>query len=443
LEYWEEGLQAVTILKDISFLWSMLHVILLFLLLFEPRYSWKITITVGFAGWTALLAANAFLMVWKGPAIIMRAAFFSCTIPSALLFFVLSQYRDGRFFFLFCLTDTLSFWLLQITNFLDRLAGDAYVVMFIARLLLFPLVEWLFWRYLRRPYLELQRKLDKGWWLFAAIGGVYYLLIMVTCVPVGAPMPDAMGLCRILLVLILMPLTYLVVLRSLWQQMVESQTRMELEILSTRNRLALENLRIVQESGAALIQVRHDMLGNLGILQTLSLEKDYKKLDEYLSGLTRQIKDIVPMKITGHPIVNAILTQGMARARAMDIELHCQVVLPEVLAVPDEDLTAILMNLVNNALEAVEQVPPDRPRWIDITMHVRGKYLFIEGQNPYIQKPEPGENGERYLSRKGAGHGYGLLIMEKVAKRYESELQIQAQDGVFLVRTALLMPQPT
>jgi len=370
----------------------------------------------------------------------MRAAFFTCTIPSAILFFILSQYRDGRFFFLFCLTDTISFWLLQITNFMDRLAGDTYVVMLITRLILFPLAEWLFWRYLRRPYLELQRKLDRGWWLFAAIGGVYYLLIMVTSVPVGTPMPDTMGLARIILVLLLMPLTYLVVLRSLWQQMVESQTRMELEILSTRNQLTLENLRSVQESGKALIQVRHDMLGNLGVLQTLSLEKDYEKLDEYLSRLTRQIKDIVPIKITGHPIVNAILTQGMERAKGMGIEFRCQVVLPETLSIPDEDLTAFLMNLVNNALEAVEQIQPDRPRWIDVTLHIRGKYLFIEGRNPYARKPDPGEDGGRYLSHKGVGHGYGLLIMEKVARHYESELQTQAKDGIFLVRTALLMP---
>jgi len=418
----------------------MLHVIILFLLLFEPRRSWRFTLTAGFAGWTAILLVNLLLMLWKGSAIIMQAAFFTCTIPSALLFFVLSQYRDGRFFFLFCLTDTLSFWILQITNFLDRLTGDTYVVMLITRLLLFPLVEWLFWRYLRRPYLELQKKLDKGWWLFAAIGGVYYLLIMVTSVPVGTPMPDTMGLIRIILVLILMPLTYLVVLRSLWQQMVEGQTRIELEVLSTRNQLTLENLRSVQESGQALIQVRHDMLGNLSVLQTLSLEKDYEKLDEYLSGLTRQIQDIVPIKITAHPIVNAILTRGMTRAKALGVEFRCQVVLPEALSVPDEDLTAFLMNLVSNALEAVEEIPQNQPRWIDVTLHIRGKYLFIEGRNPYAREPDPGEDGERYLSHKGAGHGYGLLIMEKVARRYESELQTQAKDGVFLVRTALLMP---
>jgi len=148
----------MTILRDISFLWSMLHVVALFLLLFQPRYSWRTTLIAGFAGAGVLLVVNVLAMYWLGHGIIMSIAFFTCTIPSLVLFFVLSKYRDGRYFFLFCLTDTVCFWLLQATNFLDRLAGDTYLVLLVSRLILFPLVELIFWRYLRRPYLELQEK---------------------------------------------------------------------------------------------------------------------------------------------------------------------------------------------------------------------------------------------------------------------------------------------
>lgn len=431
----------MTILRDISFLWSMLHVVILFLLLFDPRYSWRVTLTAGLAGCGTMLAVNVLAMLRLGHGIIMSIAFFTCTIPSMLLFFFLSKYRDGRFFFLFCLTDTTSFWLLQITNFMDRLAGDTYVVILISRLILFPLMELLFWRYLRQPYLELQRGLNKGWWLFAAIGATYYLLIMFTSVPVGTPMPDTAGLIRILLVLVLMPLTYLTIMRSLWRQMTESRTQAELEVLSTRQRLTLENLRIVQESGVALAQARHDMLGNLNILQTLSRQGEYEKLAEYLATITRQTSEIIPLKIVPHPIINAILTQGAEQAKTAGAEFRCQAELPETLNILDEDLAAFLMNLLSNALDAVRQIPQSRPRWVEITMHIRGKYLFIEGQNTYAWAPEPGENGERYLSHRGAGHGYGLKIMEGVARRYKSELYTDAKDGVFVVRTALLIPE--
>lgn len=427
----------MTILRDISFLWSVIHVQILFLLLFEPRFSWRVSLTASAAGFFVILFGNVFLMAWKGPSIIMRVAFFSCTIPSGLLCFVLSRHRDGRFLFLFCLTDTVSFWLLQLTNFLDRMTGDTFVIMFVTRLIVFPVTEIVFWKYLRQPYLNLQRKLNGGWWLFAAIGVTYYLLIMVTCVPVGSEMPETMGVLRIVLVMILMPLTYMAILRSLWQQM----ERIETEFSTVRNELAFENLRSIQKSGAALAQARHDILGNLGILQTLSSQGDYQKLDEYLARITQQTREIIPLKFTGHPIVNAVLTQGAERAKALGVELRCQVGLPEVLTVPDEDLTAFLMNLVNNALDAAAKIPEDWPRWVEVTMHVRGKYLFIEGRNAYAVVPEPDFDSGRFRSHKGAGHGYGLKIMERVAHRYQSELHIEVADGVFQVQTALLMPQ--
>lgn len=431
----------MTILRDISFLWSMLHVVVLFLLLFEPRYSWEATLIAGFAGCWGMLSVNTLAMLWRGHGIIMSIAFFTCTLPSMLLFFILSKYRDGRFFFLFCLTDTMSFWILQITNFLDRLAGDTCVVMLITRILMFLLMELLFWRRLRRPYLELQHKLNNGWWLFAAIGGTYYLLIMCTAVPVGTPMPDAAGIIRILLVLILMPLTYLAIMRSLWMQMREAQAHAELELSAVRRELAYENIRILQESGKALSQARHDMLGNMGILQALSRQGEYEKLDEYLTRITQQTCEIIPLKISAHPIVNAILTQGAERAKAEGVELRCQEDLPEALGIPDEDLAAFLMNLLSNALDAAKEIAQGQPKWVEITMHIREKCLFIEGRNTYAWAPEPGEDGERYLSHKGAGHGYGLRIMEGIARRYGSELQTEARNGIFLARAALLIPQ--
>jgi len=43
--------------------------------------------------------------------------------------------------------------------------------------------------------------------------------------------------------------------------------------------------------------------------------------------------------------------------------------------------------------------------------------------------------------RWGTGHVWGVKIMEDIARRYQGKLQVEGRDGVFLVRTALLMPQ--
>ena len=72
----------------------MIHVVALFLLLFEPRYSWRTTLLAGFAGASTLLIVNVLAMLWLGHGIIMTLAFFTCTIPTLILFLFLSKYRD-------------------------------------------------------------------------------------------------------------------------------------------------------------------------------------------------------------------------------------------------------------------------------------------------------------------------------------------------------------
>lgn len=221
------------------------------------------------------------------------------------------------------------------------------------------------------------------------------------------------------------------------RQTADNQTA--LELLTLREALTRENLRIMQESAAELAQVRHDARGNLGILQALCQEGNYEKLAEYLARLTQQAGEIVPMQLAAHPIVNAILLQGARRARDAGAEFRTQINLPEALPIPDEDLAALLMNLLNNALDAVEEIPKDRPRWVEVTMHNRGKYLFIMGRNTYGESPEPDAESGLFRSPKGVGHGYGMKIMESMAHRYQSELQIEAGNGIFTVRTALFM----
>ena len=145
----------MTVLRDVSQLWALIHVLVVFLLLFESRRPWRATVVICFSSAAAMtIVTFAAAALGQNP---VGISFFTCSLPSMALFFWLSQHRNGRFFFLFCLSDTMCIWLLQVTNLLDRLAGGGYVVMFVSRLVLFPLAEWFIWKRVRPSYQELQR----------------------------------------------------------------------------------------------------------------------------------------------------------------------------------------------------------------------------------------------------------------------------------------------
>ena len=422
----------MTVLRDISFLWSMLHVVLMFLIFFEPRRSWRTTVILSFAGAGTLLCVNVLLMFWLGHGIIMSAAFFTCTLPSMALFFLLSEYRDGRFFFLFCLSDTICFWLLQLTNFMDRLAGGGYVVLFFSRLALFPLAEYLLWRYLRQPYRELQRKLARGWWLFAAIGLTYYLLIMATAAPVDAPLPDAAGLLRLFLVMLLMPLTYFSIILSLWRQIRIYENVRMLEI----QRQDYDALCQKMEVGRIY---RHDMRHHLAAVEGMLQQEDGGGALQYIQSLRGGLEDVTVSVRCANPAVNAVLTAYIAQAANAGCAMETRLRVPETLPFDETDLCVLLANPLENAIYACQNLPQDQRR-IDLRMELtENRRLLVSVENPCPQPVAFGPDGLPD-GPKREGHGLGLQSVKRVVEKYSGLFRCQWDEGRFLFRAVLMPP---
>lgn len=420
----------MTILRDISYLWSTLHIIAIFLLFFEPRYSWRTTLWAGFAGAGTLLAVNVLAMFWLGHGIIMSLSFFSCTIPTLLLFFLLSKYRDGRFFFLFCLSDTTCFWILQLTNFLDRLTGDTYVVLLIGRLLIFPIAEYFFWRYLRTPYLELQRQLQKGWWLIAATGAIYYLLFMLTSVPVDTPMPNMVGLLRILLVMLLMPLTYFTILASLWRQLLFYANKRQME----RQRQDYNALCQKMELGRIY---RHDMRHHMRIVENMLQQNDNAGARQYIQELSGRLQEISKNLWTNNPAINAVLSAYIPPAEQEGCQIKADVNIPAELPYKEMDLCVITANALENAIQACRRNPADQ-RWLNVRLDLSDNQRFMLAiSNACPQPVKFARDGLPVRSKPTEGHGIGLRSMKKIADRYGGLLRCEWADGVFQLNIVL------
>lgn len=129
-----------------------------------------------------------------------------------------------------------------------------------------------------------------------------------------------------------------------------------------------------------------------------------------------------------------------AQAKKKDVTFRVSAVLPEMLQIREDDLCSLLFNMLDNALEAAAQTEQGE---ILCSMQIRRQYLAIRCENTYSGTLRTDENGELLTTKDDASdHGFGLMKMRAIAKKYGSVLDISYDENRFTVMTALkLLPE--
>ncbi|MDO4276430.1 MAG: GHKL domain-containing protein [Eubacteriales bacterium] len=414
------------ILQNLSMFWSLFHVEVLFLLLFQRRYSLRVTLAFSISIPTVLVVLNLFLIALTDFDTFMDLALFTCTLPTLILGFLLSKYRDGRFFFTFCVADTTSFWIMQLTNFLDRLSGDTYVVLFVSRIVCFLVLEFVIWFYLRRPYLELQAETNKGWWLFTLIAAIYYLLIITMSVPLGTTLPSTEEIIKLLLVLALMPTTYLTILWALYRQILLFRAQEADRILAAQK----EQLESQLENQHTIRELHHNMKAFCNTLSGLLAEDKLEDARAFLSETGDFNGQIRKDHYCTDTYLNAVLVQFSSRFSTAGARLNIDV---KIGTEPHStELCLILSNALDNALEAVS-VLPEEEREASVQILRKGVYLLMRIKNRCDNKFTVEKGTYPHTSKPNPGHGYGLTTICRTAESLGGNATCYTENGFFIL----------
>lgn len=418
------------ILLDLSMVWSLFHVGILFLLLFRRRYSFRVTIVSSALVTVVLVVLNLMLLTLTDLDTFMNLAMFTCTLPTLILGFVLSEYRDGRLFFTFCLADTTSFWIMQLTNLLDRVCGNTYIVLFISRIVCFLALELLIWFRLRRPFLELQAETHKGWWLFTVVTAIYYVLIISMSIPVGARLPNLEEIGRLLLVLALMPTTYLTIISSLYRQLLLFRTQEADRVLAVQK----EQLEAQLENQYMIRELHHNMKAFRNTLSGLLAENKIEEARTLLSD-TGDFGSKAGRDYCADACLNAVLGQFASRFEEAEASLTIDVKLG--VDRTRTGLCLILSNALDNALEAVTALPREE-RKASVQINRKGVYVLLRVKNRCAPTLTVEKGTCPRTTKDEPGHGYGLAAIRHTAERLDGNATCYTEDGFFYLDVMIM-----
>ena len=99
------------------------------------------------------------------------------------------------------------------------------------------------------------------------------------------------------------------------------------------------------------------------------------------------------------------------------------------------DMGDILLNLLDNAIEAVENNSEEN-RWIKLTGIIEDNYVFIEILNPYDGELKIVKGEIKTTKEDEKNHGMGLKIVRKAAEKYGMTMDVSVGDNIFGVRIA-------
>lgn len=135
----------------------------------------------------------------------------------------------------------------------------------------------------------------------------------------------------------------------------------------------------------------------------------------------------------GNGLVDALINFKYTIAKEQHIKFILKIFIPEILPINQCDMGIILGNTIDNAIEAVKKCK-SKEKNIYITMGIKKEALVLIVKNPYEHCVKKDKNGNLLSTKKEfSRHGYGINSIKRVADRYNGEVLIDMQDGIFTI----------
>ena len=416
--------------RNISIFWSLSFTLVLFLLLFTPRYSQKKTLTITLATMTPLILANFILAMQIPPDTYGVLLLLTASLPSMIVFWLLSKKRDGRFFFTFCMVDTTVLEIMYITQIFNYyISPDTNIFMFVSRLVIFPVMSFLVYRFLRPTYRELQRVNRHGWTKFALIGILFYVTITlamnhpthITLRPAYYPV--------LILLFILMPVIYLDILATLKQQLnlFESNQREDILKLQTNNVVA--RVEELAQANDRFREERHNYRHKMKTIASLVKTHQYEELESLMEEYLETIQKTRVVRYCDNAVIDAVLSTYINQAEAAGIRVIPGFAFPSPIPVNATELATVLANAIENAIHACEKLPPEK-RFIEIKVLHKPRFMVMI-KNSFDGHAEFDEN-DIPVNRE-EGHGFGTRSIVAFCEKHKAFYQFVAEGEEFTV----------
>lgn len=209
------------------------------------------------------------------------------------------------------------------------------------------------------------------------------------------------------------------------------------EELKTQNQLVMMRVRNQDEVNnmyRSILSLKHDINNHLHTIAGYMQVGEYKKAQEYVGEIAGEVSKIKSFH-SGNTVVDSLIGSKTALAEMNGITVNVDMTVPPALQIADTDLTVMIGNLYDNAIEANLKIPDEGKRFINIKILFDGGNLLFLFENAAPEEERSGQRGVWRTSKKDSSmHGIGLQNIDRIVQMYGGYLEREQKEQVFCCR---------
>ena len=184
------------------------------------------------------------------------------------------------------------------------------------------------------------------------------------------------------------------------------------------------HIREIERLYTGIRSMRHDMQNYLFDIKSLLAARGIDvELAGYFAGIGTSLDALIYSIHTGHPVTDVVLNGKAGRAKERGIRFNSEFRFPADYGIDAFDLSIILNNSLDNALEACEILLGQKPEagtYIEVKSCCKGNMFLLEVENSCDGVLLEAESAAAPLTRKKdtARHGLGFQNILRCSEKY-------------------------
>lgn len=168
-------------------------------------------------------------------------------------------------------------------------------------------------------------------------------------------------------------------------------------------------------------RLKHDLKHHMLAIREYLGQNETKKAIDYIDNYLHSLQEFELLKFCDHPLINMIISHYYSLAKEHDINFQVHITLPKEVPIANSDLTVLLGNLLENAVDAAAKSKPEE-RYIQLNIILHRKMLAITVDNSFDGNVKYSDNGE-YLSTKENHNGIGIKSITHISNKYNGGVE--------------------